>query len=356
MSLKRVYKLFRARKFTEVIHILEPQIFRYRESYTFYYLLGFSCLYSGDFGGAYSYLERADQIKHGNSQIQLGLAAVHLKKRDLEGALKIWLRVLDSNPQNRIAKKGIEFSRKIISKQEKEEIFEISNIKRFYPKLPRRNGWIIIVGLLVITLAGSYSLYQLYLKEYYKHSRSGRNDIETIELNNDNLLAKNKNTVKDIYELTEKEIKQHFENAKRYLLKYRDNMANLEINRILLSNSSVYVKERALLLKTFIKKPDFSTVRDSFKYSDVKNNPPLYNGCFVVWKGKIANIKINENSINFDLLVGYEKEKELKGIVPVSLDFSVILNNGDPIELLGKIVSDYKKISVKGISVHKLEP
>ena len=55
------------------------------------------------------------------------------------------------------------------------------------------------------------------------------------------------------------------------------------------------------------------------------------------WRGKIANLKVGKDAIAFDLLVGYEQEKELEGIVPVTLPFAADLANGGGIEVLGQI-------------------
>ena len=145
-----------------------------------------------------------------------------------------------------------------------------------------------------------------------------------------------------------------FQMIKRHLLEYRDNLAVREINRLLLSNASVYVKEKARLMKTFIQEPDFSTVKDSFPYLEVRADPGLFADCYVVWRGKVANVQIGEDEITFDLLVGYEEETELLGLVPVSLDFASKIENGDGIEVLGKVQVQEQQIYLQGISLHRL--
>jgi hypothetical protein len=86
----------------------------------------------------------------------------------------------------------------------------------------------------------------------------------------------------------------------------------------------------------------------------VAGEPALYNGCSVDWRGKIANLKVGKSAITFDLLVGYDKEKELQGIVPVNLGFAADLANGDGLEVLGQIVFQGGKLSLNAISLHKL--
>ena len=156
--------------------------------------------------------------------------------------------------------------------------------------------------------------------------------------------------------LTEREVTQTFQKAKKDLLVYNDNLATVEINRILLSNAALAIKERARMLKGFVTPASFDTLHDGYTYAAVLAQPPLYDGCSVRWKGKIANLKQGKDAIGFDLLVGYDKEKELEGIVPVSLPFAVSLENGIPLEVLGQVVVQAGKLSLLGISVHRLTP
>jgi hypothetical protein len=156
------------------------------------------------------------------------------------------------------------------------------------------------------------------------------------------------------YVLSEQEIEALFARAKEYLLAYRDNLAIREINRILLSNASAYVKEKARLLKTFVVMPDFSTVRDPFAFREVAEEPRLYQDAFVLWRGKIANLRIGEQAIRFDLLVGYEDEQELDGIVPVFLEFAANLEDGYAVEVLAQVVITDAQVALKGISLHRL--
>jgi hypothetical protein len=154
--------------------------------------------------------------------------------------------------------------------------------------------------------------------------------------------------------LNEKQIAETFEMIKEYLLGYRDNLAIREINGLLRSNASVYVKEKARLMKTFVQDPDFSTVKDPFPYVEVRADPSLYADCYVVWRGKVANARIGESQITFDLLVGYEDETELLGLVPVSLDFAARIENGESIEVLGQVRVEDRQVRLRGISLHKL--
>ena len=68
----------------------------------------------------------------------------------------------------------------------------------------------------------------------------------------------------------------------------------------------------------------------------------------------MANLKVGKDAIGFDLLVGYDQEKELEGIVPVILPFAADLHNGVALEVLGQVQVQRDRLSLQGISVHRL--
>jgi hypothetical protein len=74
----------------------------------------------------------------------------------------------------------------------------------------------------------------------------------------------------------------------------------------------------------------------------------------VRWKGKVANLKAGKDAIAFDLLVGYDQEKELEGIVGVTLPFAAQLANGVALEVLGQVIVRNGTLNLLGISLHTL--
>ena len=131
-------KLFRARKFPDVIRILEPEVFRYRESFDYFFLLGFSCLQTGDLGGAFSYISRAHQLEKDEANALLGLAAIHLRRHETEEAVKRWLEVLENEPANRIARRGMDLVRRGLTPEKLQEFIDSGRIKSLYPVLASR--------------------------------------------------------------------------------------------------------------------------------------------------------------------------------------------------------------------------
>lgn len=350
-SLGEARKLFRARKFPSVIRLLEPEVFRYRESFEYFWLLGFSCLRAGDVGGAFSYISRAHQLKDDDVSVILGLAAIHFRRNENDNAIKRWLEALEIQPSNRIARRGLDLLRRGLPQDGLQEFIDSGRLKLLYPPLPPRvRGITVLVAVLSLLIVSGLGYLAYRVRGPGIPERPG---VSAIEIPSD--LARLTETGTEFtFILTEKEIRQVFEKAKGYLLAYRDNLASVEINRILLSNAALAIKERARALKGFVTPPTFDTLRDSFPYAKVTVQPALYDGCVVRWNGKIANLRTGKDAISFDFLVGYDQEKELEGIVPVSLPFAAQLENGMALEVLGQVIVREERLALMGVSVHRL--
>ena len=356
--LSRAHQLFRRRRFSNVIRLLESQVFRYRNNEEFYALLGSACLYTGDFGGAESYLRRAEQLNEDNVPTQLGLAAIAFKRGQTEEALNTWLKVIDLDPGNKKALKALNALKKSSNWDGSVVNSAAVNLRNVLPSLPV-NPWTWIAPTLLACVLAALILMFFLLLPRIDRRREPRPGVEEILLSSGQPLiaVESQAPAESSYSLSEKEISETFETIKRYLLEYRDNLAIREINRLLLSNASTYVKEKAGLMKTFVQEPDFSTIRDPFPYIDVLRNPALYTDSFVVWQGKAANVRIGEQQITFDLLVGYQDERELLGLVPVALSFAAEVENGEGIEVLGKVEvlpPPRGHIRLQGLSIHRI--
>jgi hypothetical protein len=350
-SLTEARQLYRARRFADVIRVLEPDVFKYRENFEYFRLLGFSCLHAGDLGGAFSYISRAHQIKDDDVNVILGLAAVHFRRAENETALKRWLEVLEAQPANPTARRGLDILRRGLAPDQLQELIDSGRLKLLYPPLPRRAipVAIIIAILGVLILAGAGFL----LFRVTRPAEAGRPGVSGIEIPPD-ITSYIESGTDFTFVLSERDVRQAFQKAKGYLLSYRDNPATVEINRILLSNASPPVKERARMLKGFVTLPTFDTLRDPYPYATVAHQPALYDGCTIRWKGKIANLANGKDAITFDLLVGYDQERQLEGIVAVTLSFAAQLSNGAPMEVLGQVAAKGSTVSLTGISVHSL--
>ena len=354
-TLVKASRLLRAKRFAEVISLLEPQVFLYRENFSFYYVLGVACLYAGDFGGAYSYLQRAQQLNHGHPGVLQGLAAVHLRRREAPEALRYWLKVLDEDPRNHPARRGLELVRRTTDPGDFVAMAESGRLRRFYPSLGFRFPlWTVPVAVVIIVAAVtilSWPTIRARLSPGDVPVRSGSEFAELDEAGDE--LTDFAGEYR--YVMNDDEIERTFQRAGAYFNDFRDNLAQREVNRLLQSNASALVKERARLLSAYFEPPTFVTFRDNFTYRDVSAEPWLYDGCYVKWSGQTSNVRITDDEITFTLLVGYEDQRVLEGTVAVRLTFAADVRSG-PVELIGRVDHDTGGLSVEATSIRRLAP
>jgi hypothetical protein len=365
-DLKKAYKLYRRGKYTQILQLLESQIFRYRQSFQFYYLLGMSCLYTGDFSGAESYLQRALSLKPGNTHALLGIAAVHLKQQKTSEALKDWFEVIDKEPKNRHANKGLAVVRR---HADPDELIAYTDSNKLYKLLPNEKsvGAGTLVSLVIAGLIGAgvlfYPLYAPYIEKVVT-PQVQRPEIAELDLAVNSYITETSagdtgelsSQAAPQFELNRKELKDTYDEVVRYFNSYKDNLAQREINRILLSNASNELKNKVSTLETYTREPSFDTLSHNFPYREVRNQPMLHRNCYVIWKGRVSNLQVGETSINFDMLVGYETEKILEGIVPVELDFAAHIDPAFPIEVLGRVQPENGNIRLQANSIHQFIP
>lgn len=347
-GLKHAANLFFKKKYSDVIKYLEPKIYQFRNNFNFYYFLSNSCLYNKDFGGAYSYYKRALQLNDENINCMLGLAAVSLRKNNLDEALKLWLNVISIKSGNKQANLGL----KLIKQGNTPE--EICDNDKYFGRLMPRNFKINItaISIIILLLMSIISLTIIFINVFNEPVRKEIEDIifpSSITYNMDN-------NINNIFHYNMDQVHEIFENIRTYFNDYRENAAIVEINKLLLSNAPIEIKEKAEMIRSYIKDPDFTTIRDFFSYNDIENEPYLYNGCYIMWKGRVDDLKYSEDKIYFNFLAGYHDSKELLGVIPVLFDFEINLKNLDNIELLAQVTFFDNKLVLRGISYHKIMP
>ncbi|MFP4330634.1 MAG: tetratricopeptide repeat protein [Spirochaetaceae bacterium] len=356
-GLNRGRRLFRRRKYAEVISLLEPQVFIYRENPDYFELLGLSCLYTGDYAGAYSYLRRVEQMEPERLHIINALAAVALRRRETEEALRLWLKVLDQDSRNRIARRGLDFLRSSDDPAQIISVFEEGKGKKFLPPEPVTvplSVWVFILLAGVLALA---TVTVPPLLSWIEQQRGEpREGVELVELPREGERLATEGEFRLI--LTEDELASTLRRAREYFNEYRDNLAQREINRILASNASVPLKERARLLEQYLREPDFTSFDDNFGYSEVAEESWLYRNTYVRWSGTASNIEFGEEQIRFDFLVGYQDRRVLEGVVPAYLEFAALLDGGEAIEVIAEVElpEDEPGFALRVTSIRKIAP
>ncbi|MCF7939087.1 MAG: hypothetical protein K9L68_10870 [Spirochaetales bacterium] len=352
--LSRATRLLKNKRYKEVIRLLEPNVFLYRENSDFFTSLGLACLYTGDFGGAESYLKRAYQIDNEKIPAMLGLAVYELKRGHTEESIRYYLTVLDLDPRNRTARKGLETLRNSSDLENPDTRNNFKYLQRFFPPLgiSLRPLWFGLPAAVIILLAALFFLEPesfAFLKPPEKPQRAGISGLG--ELPRD--LTTDSGTFR--YILEPEEITSRFEDAVDFFHSYQDNKAIPLLNVLINSNASAEIKQKSRQIYAALEAPDFTELSSSPNYRTVAKDPVKYQNSYVRWKGKATNIDINEERIRFDFLVGYQSGTELSGIIPVVLPFEARLNAGMSYEVLGKvIVEDEQLVRIEGLGIHTL--
>ena len=353
--LTKASKLFRAGKFSELIHLLEPQVFQFRENSQFYYYLGISCLYTGDIGGAHSFLQRATQLKRDDIYSHLGLAAVYIRRRDSAEAIRHYLKVLELNRKNRKAQRGLDLIRK---SSEEQDLYDLSHSRQFNSLLPSTGFY--IPGLVPVAVTGAavfllaFLISTEFLGTILNLNRNERPEIQNITIEKEEDLVAGGGSSR--YILTEKEILSHFESAKNFFNDFDYNNVQKHINILVQSNASQTIKDKMTYIEGLLETPDFTSLKTNFTYREVVTDPKVFQDCFVIWKGKISNLTVQSERITFDLLIGYEMEKVLEGIVPVTLGFAADLDPDIPVEILARVSISEGSIMLIGTGIHPILP
>jgi len=351
--LKKAVSLARKRSYDQAIKMLEAEALRYRDSYAYYYILGQCCLYAGDFGGAFTYFSRAKTIKLQDPHILLGLAVLFLRRGETDRALDLYLDVEDLDPGNTRAKQGLMVIRKYGSPETLEAWLGQGKLASLYPPLP----WpgislkpLIIPGIVIAVALGIF----IGIRNVPVFLRGGGGMEASVldKAERDNPVEQGGGVYR--YILTADQVLSSYTQARNLFNKFHDEAAKRELNRVLESNASTAVKNKARLLMGYTQEPGFDTLKDHFTYAEVSADPLLYRDCYVRWRGSAANVRTGLDTVSFEFLVGYDTRTIMEGAVTVELDFPAEINAVEPLEVLGRVIPlSSDRFMLVGTGIHQ---
>ncbi|MCL2382149.1 MAG: tetratricopeptide repeat protein [Treponema sp.] len=359
--LTKAVRSARKGKYDEAIKTLEVEANRYYGSYTYYYLLGVSYLYSNIFGMALTYLRLAsEQKKKRDPQALLGLAALYLNHGDTDKAVDLYLEIQSIDRSNKIAARALAIIKKHPSPENISAWIDSGKLHTLFPLFPKADAARSTVVLSIASVAAGVLLalgISLQAGFLFWPTGAGQRALPAeFELS-----AEERNFPLQTgggyrFTLTAHQVLEHYEEARRLFLAYRDEAARVSLNRILESNASEPVKNRARILIAYMEVPGFNTIHasDRFTYTQVVQEPLLFQNCHVIWRGTISNLDAGHNHTTFDLLVGNEVRR-LEGIVQVDYNFAIAINPERPVEILGRVIPVYgeRRIRIQGIDFHQ---
>ncbi len=357
--LRQAWLLYRQGRFASALEFLEAKVFQHRENPEFFRCLGLCCLQTGDWNGGETYLQRSRQLETPvHRDTLLGLMAVAARRSEFGTAAQIAVELLDRNPRDRVVKAALAKLRTSLSEGEGEAPDRETLagwLPRSHKMLLHVQKWLLRVGIGLLICAGLvvgtwWGLSVVHPATSVPAQRKGPEALSLPASAADTVLPSGGFALT----LSADEIRKGWERAQQAFQAYQDSRARFEINRLLLSNASPLVKERARSLISFLHEPDFSRVDDSSPYQDVKKAPTLYEGCTVRWSGVITNLVSGTTLITFDLLLGYQQGQVVEGIVPVQLAFAALLKNSQVVEVLGRVAVKDGSWFIQGTSLREL--
>ena len=297
--------------------------------------------------------------------VLLGLAVYYLHRGATGKAVDLYLEVLDLYPRNRIAKKGLQVLRKHGGTDGIQSWIYSGKARQLFPPIPKPPVSLIrllvpvALCFLVLALAGGVAVkLGVFSLGGAVSERAGLSGVA--------LEPEDRKTPVQIggtyrYILTRYQVLDLYETGRRLFAAYRDEAAKVSLNRLIESNASDPIKNKARLLISYMEVPGFDTLRDRFSYAEVSDDPLLYRDCHVVWQGMAANLREGEASTVFDFLVGYATRSKLEGIVQVRFDSSIALSLERPLEVLGRVIpvstaAGEEGIRLAGIALHQAPP
>jgi hypothetical protein len=359
--LTRASRLARSGKYEAAIRALEPEVNRYHGSFYYYYILGSSCLRTGDFGGALTYFRLAHETKMREPLAILGLAALFLRRGETERAVDFYLDIMETDPNNRTARKAMRVIRRQAGTDNFSSWLETGKLPTLYPPIPFPGFSIkeimgacaVLLAVCLITLGCLIRVKVLPNPFLTKSSREG---AAVFSLSREERMAPIQTGGSYRYSLSRIQALDYYEKAHSQFASHRDEAARINLNRILESNAAEELKNRARIIISYMEPPGFDTFKrgDNVSYGDTVKDPMLYNGVHVIWRGMASNVLSNDSGTSFEFLVGYDTLKVVEGIVPVVFQYVVPLNPEQPVEILGRILSDSDgNIRLEGVAIYQ---
>jgi tetratricopeptide (TPR) repeat protein len=357
--LTRATRLAKSGNYESALKALEPEVNRYHDSFRYYYLLGISCLHVDDFSGAHDYFRLAQKVKMRDPLAILGMAALHLRRGEIDKAVDCYLEVEEIDGKNRIAKKALQIIRKYSGKDAFQAWRDSGKLHTLYPPIPSAGlSWGRVLVVAAAAIAAIMILFSILVKNqalpnpFAKQGNRGRTEYV---LNAEERSEPVQTGSLYRYILTRTQVLETYEKALSLFSAYRDEAARVNLNRILESNASEGVKNRARILSSYLETPGFHNFKqaDNVSYSEAAGDPPLYRDVHIIWRGMAANVQTVQNVTTFNFLVGYDTRKTMEGDVLVAFDHALSVNTERPLEVLGRIVPVSGGIMLEGLAIHQ---
>jgi tetratricopeptide (TPR) repeat protein len=361
--LNKAALLAKKRRYEEALKTLKDEEERYYGSFKYYYLYAVICLYAGNFAEAHEFFNLARKIKINDTNTMLGHALLYLRRLNTVQAVEYYLNIQEKDPKNKIVKRALLVIRKYSASEALSDWVTFDRLKKLFPPIPSPSmGFKTIIKPVLVSLAGLILVYGIFAMANILPNpfRQREQRITTDFI----LSSQDRSAPVQIeglhrYILTRDQAINLYENALALFASYRDEAAKINLNRIMESNASEGIKNRARTLLENMEVPGFNNFNrsDNPAFSQVIIEPVIYRNVHVIWRGMATNVEITDEFTRFDFLVGYDTRRTLEGIVPVVFYSPVAINIERPLEVLGRIelnfASSHSEFGLEGVAIHQ---
>ena len=317
-------------------------------------MLSFADIFLKDFYGADELSRKALREDSFCINGMLAKAYISLNNGHRENALREYFRILDLEPENKVAKDNIERIRFLTNNARGDEINPRSYLLG-KKKIAVSKFLLLIPIAFILTFVSYIAIDRLYPKIRYvlldKDQKELREKLENVYLFEGLEDGKIPESAKSPT-YSPREVAEMFDKAKNNMRSASVNEAVMIINGALKSDINEYLKERFRVLKEFIIAPDYNIFRESPSYLTVAENYDLYNGGYVKWKADVNRVtQTNIDGIPKNkarILIYDTNDKDIAGVADLIVNVTVTLEPKNYIEVYGKILGyDAKQKSIQ---------
>lgn len=312
------------------------------------FLLAVQYLMTDQFGKVQPLLRK---IRLGNPDylpfVELELFLILKSAESRELAFSAYLDALQKYPADTMIRKGVRLLREpadFIALQKKTKIHDLVKVPapgrirtRYTGKaavavnerkrarnIKRYTAWFTVI-IAVLAIAGIMVFFTDFSIRRYlpfekrgKHTGKTVSDIDLIVLDKSRygLIERINKTKAHVFYYSSDDVLRDFNDARYRIKEGGYNDALLLVNKLLNSNASPGVKERANFLKRFIRDQE-DREYSGITFGEIVKKPYLYEGILVSWEGRIANLKRRDGKLVFSLMVGYKNHDVFSGIADV---------------------------------------
>lgn len=348
------YTLIKKKKYKKAKEFILNNKSRITHDADAYAMLAFADIFLKDFYGAEEVSRKALREDSFCISAMLAKAYISLHNGHRENALREYFRILDLEPENKVAKDNLERIRFLTNNARGDEI----NPRAYLlgKKKISVSKFLLLIPIAFILTLGSYLIIdRVYPKIRYvlldKDQKELREKLENVYLFEGLEDGKIPESAKSPT-YSPREVAEMFDKAKNNMRSASVNEAVMIINGALKSDINEYLKERFRVLKNFVIAPDYNIFRESPDYLTVVENYDLYNGGYIKWKADVNTI----GQTNIDgvpkkrarILVYDTEEKNIAGVADLIINVTVKLEAKNYIEVYGKILGyDTKQKSIQ---------